>query len=149
VSQTSDLLRARSQALPAPPAAELIQASRLLDSLAQESLFDRSRAVKAPSYDAALKGRNRGRQSRGGRLVLSWAQRQPGAGDSTLVLEEWELGQLIRLLRPEVARTLSSVGRVHSVLTADAIAAHLGESHAAHPFFAAASSHGGFIVERV
>jgi Ca-activated chloride channel family protein len=94
-------LRVGSAALPATYADELVGEASVMEALAEESRIDAARAAKATSYDATMKSRNRGRQARGGRIVLRCAD---GCGE--LVLEEWELQQRLRGLTPEVARTL-------------------------------------------
>jgi hypothetical protein len=58
-----------------------------------------------------MKSRNRGRQTRGGRIVLQAADGQE------LVLEEWEQLQLLRVLPPELAQAIRPGGtlRDHDV----------------------------------
>jgi len=149
---TSRSVREQSAALPVPLAAELIAEADLMDALADESRLDSPRAAKAASYDAALKSRNRGRQSCGARLVLRWEPRQPGAEHAhvpqMMSLEEWEVQRLRRLLAPELADLLSVSPEKQAPQAAFEIACALGEKHPAHAFFFAAWAHGGFTVER-
>jgi hypothetical protein len=69
----------------------------VVDALAEESTIDSARAAKASSMSATVGSRYRGRKTRGGRIVLQCAD---GCGE--LVLEEWELQQLLRVLPQEL-----------------------------------------------
>jgi Ca-activated chloride channel family protein len=135
-------LRLGSATLPAMYADELVGEADVIDALAGEARIDSARAAKATSYDATMKSRNRGRQTRGGRIAL-----RTGDG-SELVLEEWELQQLLRDLPAELARALRPSTTARDSRTAQAVAAALGGDHRAHGFFDAAGRTGGFRVER-
>jgi Ca-activated chloride channel family protein len=135
-------LRACSAALPAMYADELVCEAEVIEALAGEARVDSARAAKATSYDATMKSRNRGRQTRGGRIALQ------AADGRELVLEEWELQQLLRDLPTELARALRPSTTARDSGTAQAVAAALGGDHRAHGFFATAGRVGGFRVER-
>jgi Ca-activated chloride channel family protein len=135
-------LRVGSAALPAMYADELVGEADVIDALAGEARIDSGRAAKATSYDATMKSRNRGRQTRGGRIALQ------AADGRELVLEEWELQQLLRDLPPELTRALRPSAAARDSHTAQAVAAALGGDHRAHGFFDAAGRAGGFRVER-
>jgi Ca-activated chloride channel family protein len=103
---TSATLRAQSAGLPAPMAAELLGEADLMDSIAEESQVDVARASKVMSYDTSQKTRTRGRQTRGGRLVLRWAYGHDDITHSVLALEEWEVTRLVRVLSPTAKQAL-------------------------------------------
>ena len=136
-------LRAGSAMLPPELVAELVGEADLMDALARESQMDAARAAKTSSWDAARKSRNRGRQNAGGRLVLRSAD-----GSTELVLEEWELKQLLRELPSPLTGALAVSATTRDEQTARAIATALGSAHQAHGFFLAAAQAGGFRVER-
>jgi hypothetical protein len=69
--------------LPSMYADELVAEADVIEALASEASIDAARAAKATSYDATMKSRNRGRQTRGGRIALR------AADGRELVLEEW------------------------------------------------------------
>ena len=123
-------------------AAELVGEADLMDALAEESLIDSARAAKATSYDASRKSRSRGRTTSGGRIVLLAAE------GLDLVLEEWELQRLMRVLPTELARHLRPGATARDGQVAGALASALGPDHPAHGFFAAAAREGGFRAER-
>jgi hypothetical protein len=135
-------LRVGSAALPAMYADELVGEASVMEALAEESRIDAARAAKATSYDATMKSRNRGRQTRGGRIALQ------AVDGRELVLEEWELQQLLRDLPTELARALRPSGTARGSSTAQSVAAALGSDHRAYGFFHAAGGAGGFRVER-
>jgi Ca-activated chloride channel family protein len=135
-------LRVGSAALPAMYADELVGEASVIEALAEESRIDAARAAKATSYDATMKSRNRGRQTRGARIVLRCAD---GCGE--LKLEEWELQQLLRLLPIGLHCALRPSTTVRNERTARDIADILAGGHPAELFFTSAAS-GGFIVER-
>jgi hypothetical protein len=122
--------------------AELYGEADLMDSLADESRFDIGRAAKAASYDSSMKSRTRGRQTRGGRIVLRCAD---SCGE--LVLEEWELQRLVRGLSPELEAAL----RPGRSLRGPQVCLELHVALADQPageFFRQCGSHGGFTVGR-
>jgi hypothetical protein len=127
--------------MPAPMAAELLGEVDTLTGLAEESRVDVGRAAKAASFDATAKSRHRGRQTSGGRIALR-------SGDDELVLEEWEVVRLVRLLPGELAGVLRPSRDRRDADTAQAIAAVLGPDHAAFTFFDAAARGDGFDVRR-
>jgi len=145
---TSSMLRHESAYLPRQMTVELMKEADLMDSLADESTFDSVRAAKASSYDATMKSRNRGRQSRGGGFILRWVL--PGtANGSTLGLEEWELQRLLRVLPAELHDALRVTGSgIRDKALAKTVADRLSEGHPAYGFFDGAASHGGFTVDR-
>ncbi len=135
-------LRAASASLPHALSAELYGEADLMDSLADESRFDVGRAAKAASYDASTKSRTRGRQTRGGRVVLRCAD---GCGE--LALEEWELQRLVRGLSPELDRALRPGRSVRGPQAClDLEAALAGQP--AGVFFSQCALHGGFTAGR-
>jgi Ca-activated chloride channel family protein len=136
-------LRVGSAALPAMYADELVGEASVMEALAEESRIDAARAAKATSYDATMKSRNRGRQTRGARIVLRCAD-----GSDELVLEEWELQQLMRLLPQELARALRLGATLRDHGVSYDVAAALGSGHPAHDFFSRCSEHGGFTAGR-
>ena len=140
---TSARLRSDAAQLPPPMAMDLYGEADLMDALADESSVDLSRAAKVMSTDAALKGRYRGRQTRGGRIVLRCAD-----GSCELVLEEWELLRLVRGLPGELARLLRPSTNRRSEASAQLLADALDAALPAHGFFAAAAGRGGFAVGR-
>lgn len=143
LSRTSASLRTASAVLPPSFAADLYSEADVMDALADESQVDPARAAKASSYDATTKSRFRGRQTRGGRLVLRCAD-----GSTEAVLEEWEVQRLWRGLPDELARLLRPSRTVRSEASAQAFADVLDVQHPAHTFFSAAAARGGFSVER-
>ena len=146
---TSSMLRHESAYLPRQMTIELMKEADLMDSLADESTFDSVRAAKASSYDATMKSRNRGRQSRGGGFALRWAVGGDGVDGSTLVLEEWQLQRLLRVLPADLHDALRlPAGGVRDESAAKAVATALGGLHPAYGFFDGATTHGGFTVER-
>ncbi|MDP9183415.1 MAG: hypothetical protein M3P04_11640, partial [Actinomycetota bacterium] len=156
VDEASSLLREasknlRNEASELPPmmAEELNREADMMQALADEAIVDSSRAAKVGSYDATQKSRNRGRTSRGGRLLLRWADGHEDIAGSSLFLEEWEAGRIVRLLLPELSRALRpNADAVQPEDVAGAIATAMGTEHPNHGFFALASFHGGFTVER-
>ena len=147
--RTTQALRHNLASLPSEMTGELQAEAQMMESLADEATYDVSRAAKASSYDSMRKSRNRGRQTSGGRLRLRWATGHEDTAKATLLLEEWELTRLRRLLPSDVAVALRpSADAVQPASTAGAIAARLGEGHPAYEFFAVASFHDGFTVER-
>ena len=121
---------------------ELTSEALLMGSLADEAGFDSARAAKASSYDAMRKSRTRGRQSNGGRLALRCTDR------SELVLEEWELQQLVRLLPPDLARKLRPSPNPRGADVAQAIADALATGHPHRSFFNNAAIRHGFQAVR-
>ena len=136
-------LREASACLPSALSAELYGEADLMDSLADESRFDVGRAAKAASYDASAKSRNRGRQTRGGRIVLRCAD---GCGE--LVLEEWELQRLGRGLSPELAQFLRPSRTARDCDVVRNLRQALGSNHPASAFLDRCFDHGGFAVGR-
>jgi hypothetical protein len=92
---------------------------------------------------ATTGSRYRGRQTRGGRVVLRCAD---GCGE--LVLEEWELQQLLRALPQELKRAIRPGSTLRDYDVSCKVANALGAEHPAHDFFARCSAHGGFMVGR-
>lgn len=137
--QSSADLRAATFGLPDAYVGELNAEAAVLDALADEAHVDYSRAAKISSYSASVGSRQRGRTSRGGNLMIV-------AAHGRLVLEAWELQQLIRLLPLELQRALRPSSSAREERTARAIADILGTSHPANAFFAAVT--GDFTVER-
>ena len=135
-------LRVQSAGLPSALSAELFGEAELMDALADESRFDVGRAAKAASYDSSAKSRTRGRQTRGGRLVLRCAD---GCTESTL--EEWELQRLLRGLPSELAVLLRPSSALRPADAAGALQGLL-QAQPAAAFFADAHVHGGFTVSR-
>ena len=147
--ETSANLRVEAAGLPPMMAAELTREADMMQALAEEAHVDSSRAAKVGSYDASSESRNRGRTSRSGRLLVRWAFDHKNAAGSSLLLEEWEAGRLVRLLPPELDMAQRpDADDVQPKEVASAIALSLGVTHPNHDFFAVASSHGGFTVER-
>ena len=145
---TSFQLRAESAGLPDAYVGELVAEAGLMDVLAEEAGVDYSRAAKIGSASASMSSRNRGRQTRGGMLVLQWAFGHEDLPDSRLPLEEWQLARIARL--SAAARVIQqSVGGNVDELTAREIAGQLGAAHPQHGFFVGASLHGGFSINRV
>jgi Ca-activated chloride channel family protein len=134
--------RTGSAALPAMDADELVGEADVIEALAGEASIDSARAAKAISYDATIKSRNRGRQTRGGRIALQ------AADGRELVLDEWELQGLLRLLPQELAWALRPSGTLRDRGISYDVAAALGVGHPAHDFFARCSEHGGFTAGR-
>ncbi|MDP3714567.1 MAG: VWA domain-containing protein [Mycobacteriales bacterium] len=145
LQETSGRLRRDASTLPAPMAAELLGEADLFDALDEEARVDSSRAAKISSYSATLGSRNRGRQTTGGRLALRFAD---DAGMAPVLLEEWEVQRLRRLLPRELAEALRSSSRLRDAETADAIADVLGDEHPLRVFFRAGAGRGGFTVGR-
>ncbi len=141
---TGASLRSGSALLPSLYADELVGEAGVLDALAVEARFDAARAAKATSYDATSKSRNRGRQTRGARVVLRCVD-----GCRELVLEGWEQQQLARALPAELRLSLRPLSRPQTAAVAADVAAALGLEHPAHAFFIASAQHGGFLVGRV
>jgi Ca-activated chloride channel family protein len=148
LGRSSADLRRESVQLPDSLADELLEEAQLMDALAEESQIDAFRAAKATSYDASRKSRLRGRTSRGGGLVLRWAVGDEDEADSVLLLEEWEVHGLTRLLQATLARLLRPSSATVSEEAAQKIGVGLPEDHPARSFFLAAGVHGGFTVER-
>ena len=145
-----DLLRStgaalHDEALSMPPAyaSELTSEALLMGSLADEAQFDSSRAAKVSSTDAMRKSRTRGRQATGGTVVMSCANRH-----LELVLDEWQLQQLARLLPVELARKLRPSRNLRDGDVAQAIADTLGHEHPARDFFVDAALLNGFFSRR-
>jgi Ca-activated chloride channel family protein len=136
-------LRACSAALPAMYAAELVGEAGVIEALADEARIDAARAAKATSYDATMKSRNRGRRTHGSRVVLRCAD-----GCEDLVLEEWELQQLLRDLPSELGRALRPGPTARDRQAAFDLGHALDDAHAASAFFLKAWEHGGFTVGR-
>ena len=135
-------LRAASACLPNALSAELYGEADLMDSLADESRFDVGRAAKAASYDSSAKSRNRGRQTRGGRIVLRCAD-----DCDELTLEEWELQRLVRGLSPALERALRPGQSLRSPQTC--LELHLALfDQPAGGFFSQCAAHGGLTVGR-
>ena len=143
LSATGTRLRSDAQHLPAPMSQDLYAEADLMDSLADEAGTDNARAAKVMSYDTSTKSRFRGRQTRGGRLRLVAAD-----AAAELVLEEWELQRLLRLLPTELGRALRPSSSQRDGVTAQLLADGLGVDHPAYGFFAAAARGGGFLVGR-
>lgn len=131
-------LRVGSAMLPPELTTELSEEADLMDALAHESTIDRNRAAKTSSWDASRKSRNRGRQTTGGRIKL-----RSGDGNE-LILEEWEMQRLVRLLPAELEVRLRPSSIPQDEATAREVAASLGKSHPARDFFAVAARSGGF-----
>jgi Ca-activated chloride channel family protein len=136
-------LRVGSAALPAMYSDELVAEAAVVNALAEESTIDVARAAKASSMSATTGSRYRGRQTRGGRVLLRCAD---GCGE--LMLEEWELQRLVRDLPQSLARSLRSGATIRDGATAHRIAEALGEGHSCHGFFTAAHAADGFAVDR-
>jgi hypothetical protein len=136
-------LRLGSAALPAMYADELVAEAAVVDALAEESTVDAARAAKASSMSATSGSRHRGRQTRGGRIVLRCAD---GCGE--LVLEEWELQRLVRGLPPELAQALQPTRTPRCGETAALLAEGAKVTHPAQEFLSACAGHGGFGIER-
>lgn len=113
-----------------------------MEALAEESYVDHSRAAKTSSYDATRKSRTRGRRSIGGQIVI----RSLGDEQGILMLEEWEVTRIVRLLPPELQACLRPSSDARDQRTAAVIAATVGSAHPHHAFFAATRQ--GFTVER-
>lgn len=90
---------------------------------------------------ATVGSRYRGRQIRGGRIVLL-----DELNGRSLALKEWEVQQLLRLLPPAMRVALLPSATIREAQTARRIADILGVAHPAGEFLAAAT--GGFTVER-
>jgi Ca-activated chloride channel family protein len=136
-------LRTSSLSLPSMYADELVAEAAVVDALAQESTIDSARAAKASSMSATVGSRYRGRKTRGGRIVLKCADE---CGE--LVLEEWELQQLLRGLPAELVRALRPSATIRDRESALALGHALGDTHVASAFFLRASEHGGFTAGR-
>ncbi len=124
----------------------MIAEAELTETLADESLIDHHRAAKTTSYDTSVKSRTRGRRIRGATLVLRWADGATGI-DSTLLLEEWELQHLRRLLTTDLTDALQPEAGVRDARIALLLAGQLRDEPAG-AFFLAASTHDGFAVHR-
>lgn len=135
--RTSTSLRSDAGLLPDAMAAELLDEATMLEALADEARVDTSRAAKVGSYDSAMKSRNRGRQSAGGRVLLV------AAGGEQLLLEEWEAVRLSRL--PGQLGPALRPGAVQTAEVCRDIAAFLGEEHPLYDWFSTAD---GFTVGR-
>lgn len=142
VSEASRLLRETSLSLDvagAPP--ELLREAEQLSAMADEAEISSVRAAKITSTSATIGSRTRGRRSRGGQVRLQWAD-----GQGSLVLEEWEVVRLIRILPPELREALRpDAGVVHD---GAALAGVLGPDHPHVGFFALAAERGGYTVGR-
>jgi Ca-activated chloride channel family protein len=136
-------LRACSASLPSMYAAELVSEAGVIEALADEARNDAARAAKATSYDATMKSRNRGRRTRGSRVVLQCAD-----GCVDLVLEEWELQQLLRDLPSALGRALRPGPTARDRQAAFDLGHALDDAHAANAFFLKAWEHGGFTAGR-
>ena len=128
--------------LPSSLSAELYGEADLMDALADESRYDVGRAAKAASYDSSNKSRNRGRQTRGGLLVLRCAD-----GCNQLALEEWELQRLLRGLPQELARALRPSRSLRTPQVSLELHVALSEQPAG-AFFSQCGMHGGFNASR-
>lgn len=148
LKQTSARLMDESGTLPIALQAELNREAGQMEALAEEAAYDVARAAKVSSMSSTLGSRNRGRRNRGGTYTLTWATGADLAPEATLVLEEWELVRLKRMLPPELASPLRSSTSVRSEADALAVARELGDGHPHAAFFAGASAHGGFLVAR-
>lgn len=141
--EASELLRETGASLDvagAPP--ELLREAEQLRAMAEEALNDSRRAAKITSTSATIGSRNRGRQSRGGSLLLR-------CGDQELRLEEWEVVRLTRTLPPQLGRAFRPApGMVQGEDVAQQVVTELGSTHPSHPFFLRAATGGGFTVER-
>lgn len=144
----STLLRSEADAMPVGAATELFAEADLLDALVLESHADASRAAKASSYDATVKSRNRGRESRGGRIVLRWVEGHEGVSAATITFEEWELQRLLRVLPQELSAQLRPTRSARGPEVADAIASIIGTNDPVFGFFEQAAVNGGFTVKR-
>jgi Ca-activated chloride channel family protein len=136
-------LRVGSAALPAMYADELVAEAAIVDALAEESTIDSARAAKASSMSATTGSRYRGRQTHGGRVVLRCAD---ACGE--LVLEEWQLQQLVRGLPDELARSVRPRATRRDRETAFNVSHALADAHPASQFFSRAGEHGGFTAGR-
>jgi hypothetical protein len=143
LSASSARLRSDASALPSPMTGDLFAEADLMESLADEAGVDQARAAKVMSYDTSTKSRFRGRSTRGGRLRLITV-----VGAAELLLEEWELQRLLRLLPPELGRLLRPSSNVRDGVAAQQLADALGADHPVHGFFVAAARGGGFQVGR-
>ena len=151
VGQASRLLRETSasfagiEGLPD----ELVREASMLQEMAEEADVDSYRAAKITSTSGTLSSRQRGRRSRGGQVRLRWAYGHEDVAVSTLMLEEWEVVRLNRLLDPALSRVFRpDPDKVQGEDVATAVADALGAEHPHHTFFATAAFHGGFTVER-
>jgi Ca-activated chloride channel family protein len=142
--QTSADLGAASMMLPPSIAAELRDEMSVFDALAEEVTYDVSRAAKSASYDASMKNRTRGRQSRGGQLRLVCAEGHP---ECVRAIEAWEFTHLARIAATVGVTIDLGVFRVISTDGARRVAAALADSPLAE-FFGCAAEHGGVKVER-
>ncbi len=140
---TGAQLRSDAGLLPSSMAGDLFAEADLLDSLADEADVDHARAAKVMSYDTTTKSRLRGRRVRGGRLRLHTPD-----GAAELVLDEWEVQRLVRVLPETLARLLRPSSTLRDAASARSLADALGTDHPAHDFFAAAAGGKGFLVER-
>jgi hypothetical protein len=122
---------------------DLFAEAALMESLADEAGIDHARAAKVMSTDTTSKSRHRGRQTRGGRLRLATVD-----GTAELLLEEWELQRLLRLMPEELGRLLRPSSSQRDGVTSQLLADALGPDHPAHSFFVAAARGGGFFVSR-
>lgn len=147
--ETSFFLDGEAGSLPVPMLAELLQESQLMASLAEEAEFDSSRAAKVSSASATQASRTRGRQTSGGQIVLRWATGHEGVTGSFVVLPDFEIVRLKRLLdRDQAAALRPSQGAIRSEATAQEIASALPDGHPLKSFFTLAGFHDGFSVER-
>jgi Ca-activated chloride channel family protein len=136
-------LRLGSAALPAMYADELVGEAAVVDALADESTIDSTRAAKASSMSATAGSRHRGRQTRGGRIVLRCADE---CGE--LILEEWEVQRVRRSLTQSFAMALRPSIELRPSKVAAGIAAAVDGQHPAFTFFERSGLHGGFTVRR-
>lgn len=135
-------LRVGSKALPPMYADELVAEASVVDALAEESTYDLSRASKAASMSATTGSRYRGRQTRGGRIVLRCAD---ACGE--LVLEEWELQRLVRGLPEQLARALRPGRSLRGPQPCLELHVALADQPAGG-FFRRCATHGGFSASR-
>lgn len=147
--ETSFFLDGEAGSLPAPMQAELIQESRLMASLAEEAEVDISRAAKVSSASATQASRTRGRRSQGGHIVLSWGDPQGDGRASVMVVADWEMGRLRRMLGSALGNALRPASdEVRPESVARAICEALPDGHPLKAYFTGAASHGGFTVKR-
>jgi hypothetical protein len=135
-------LRVGSASLPALYADELVAEAAVVDALAEESTIDSARAAEATSMSATTGSRYRGRQTRGGPIVLRCADE---CGE--LVLEEWELQRRVRGLPEDLVRAVRP-GR--SLCDPQlCLELHVALFHQpAGAFFSQWAGHGGVTVSR-
>ena len=91
---------------------------------------------------ATTGSRYRGRQTRGGRIVLRCAD-----GCSELVLEEWELQRLVRGLSQDLDRALRPGRSLRGPQTCLELQVALA-GQPAGGFFRDCAAHGGFMASR-